>query len=143
MTSKPQNTRETRYREYSVKTQEDTIYTDTIMTAAARAQFGEAKVGVVAIVAEPVVWLFPGNGASAWLRAQVYNTMTNTEGTNHSFFEPSNFLPMSQPGRLEVRNEVGWSMEKSGCTAQLNPQDALKLGEDLGIGDGLAGLIIL
>jgi hypothetical protein len=73
----------------------------------------------------------------------VYNTMTNAEGTNHGFFEPSNFLPMSLPGRLEVRNEVGWSMEKSGYTAQLNPQDALKLGEDLGIGDGLAGLIIL
>jgi hypothetical protein len=123
--------------------QDDPSRTDTIITAAARAQSGEAKVGVVADVAEPSCMAFTGNGASAWLRVQVYNTMTNAEGTNHGFFEPSNFLPMSLPGRLEVRNEVGWSMEKSGYTAQLNPQDALKLGEDLGIGDGLAGLIIL
>jgi hypothetical protein len=33
--------------------------------------------------------------------------------------------------------------EKSGYTAQLDPKDALELREDLRIGDGLSGLVVL
>jgi hypothetical protein len=81
---------------------------------------------------------FPGNGALAWLRARAHNTMTNAERPNHDFFEPSNFLPMSLPGRLEVRTEVGWSMVKIKIiTTQLDPKNALKLSENLRIGEGL------
>lgn len=71
--------------------------------------------------------------------------MMITEGTNYDFFEPSNFLPMSLPRRSEVRTEVGWKKQigKSGHTAQFDSKDALKLTEDLRIGNGLAGLIIL
>jgi hypothetical protein len=75
---------------------------------------------------DQVSWLMWRNCTG--VPSHTYNTMTTTEGINHDFFEPSNFLPISLPGRLEVRTEVGWSMVKIKIiTTQLDPKNALKL----------------
>lgn len=59
----------------------------------------------------------------------------------YDFFGPSSFFPMSVPDNHSVSDVT--QPRRCQRTSQLYAQQSLQFGQDLGIGDSLAGLVVL